>query len=152
MNSISNRIILLVAGLVLASYFLWAGAELGTWWITLESKRSLHQRGQMLRFFVWELCILVWAIGTIIFAHTIRKLTKHERCDGIGTAVEAGAGLICFWFLFGIASGGGNISLLNPSGFLLILGLVPIIFVTKDIFVDLFSPAIKEQERETRLH
>ncbi len=152
MASISNRIILLVISLILASYVLWAGVELGAWWTVLESKHSLHQREQMLRFFVWEFCVVVGVLGSIIFVHLLTKIVKHERCDEVGTTVEAGAGLICFWFLFGVASDGNRLSLLDPSGFLFVIGMTPIVFITKDLLVDMFSPVEESREKEVKRH
>lgn len=149
MNSISNRVILLIIGLVLAPYFLWAGIELSDWWGTLSTKGLSNQT---LRLFVWEFCIVIFFCGAVVFIHLLNSVRAGGRLASTSEALESVAGLICFSFIFGTVSqmfeSGQGLAkwLLHPLDFLLIFGVTPFVFVVKDVLADMLS---KSDARET---
>lgn len=145
MNSISNRVILLIIGLILAPYFLWAGIELSDWWGTLSTK---DRSNQVLRFCVWEFCVVIFSCGAVVFIHLLNSVRVGERLASTSEALESVAGLVCFIFIFGVVRSGQGLAgwLLHPFGFLLIIGITPFVFVVKDVLVDIFSePDVKEE-------
>ena len=100
---------------------------------------------------MFTLCIIAIVVGGIMFSACVRELLKEvedvSRFSSNKAVVAASLGAICFMFLFGlIVAPFDKGAWMTPWDFLLILGLLPIIFVVRSLKVDIDAQKIKEEE------
>lgn len=128
---IGNRVIILIGGFILACSALLGASEMSM--------------GSAFVFnFTVSIGTIAGVVGVVLFSMFVRFVTQGDDFRDVESAVMSATIAVCFAYLFGAIATPTDRTAdiqrwVTPWSFLLILGVLPMVFVMKDVVVDMLA-------------